>query len=136
MQPQAGQVWTAASSTSRRLVFLFAIAPDFVQIALLHSFPELATDKDLLLAPALTTLPYLLVVQTDLVSPLLASQLHTHLATLPASIVAACFPAADLRAFKRGLPLQGRSDARWDWKLEELASLHALARAALQRLLD
>ena len=138
MTPAVGSVCLATGKHApRRLVLVFATPElDFVQVALAHSFMEFATDQDLLLSPAATGLPYLLVVQTDLVSPLLTRQLSLPLATLPLSVAHACYPGASLATYARGLPLQGRSDARWNWKLSELEALHALGQRAMRRLLD
>jgi hypothetical protein len=137
VKPRTGQVFVANAPRChpRRLVLVFATSPSFAQVALTHSFPELATDHDLILPPTCTGLPYILVVQTDLVTPLLPSQLVARLAFLPSSVSNACLPGADLTPYARGLPLQGRQDARWAFKLEELACLHALGAKALLRLL-
>jgi hypothetical protein len=139
VQAAVGSVYIATGDASlRRLVFVFGICqPGIAQIALCHSFAELATDQDWILSPALTALPYCLVVQTDIVSPLLASHLHHHLASLPPVLARACYRGAHRAPYPRGLPLQSRyEDARWDYKLQELHDLHTLCAPALARLLD
>ena len=139
MEATVGSVYVATCNTSlRRLVFVFGVCePGIAQVALCHSFAELATDQDWILAPALTTLPYCLVVQTDIVSPLLTSQLHTYLAGLPPDLARACYQGAHRVQYPRGLPLQSfHEDARWDYKRQELRDLHTLCAPALSRLLD
>jgi hypothetical protein len=137
MQAAIGQVWSARSPNGpRALVFIFDLFEDCVEVALCHSFPELATDHDLILPPTACGLPYTLVVETDIVGPILESQLHACLGSLPTAIVPACWQGACTSPHLRGLPIQGRADARWGFKLTELERLHACCASAMRRLLD
>ena len=108
---------------------LLALAPTFTpgvgQAWLCHPYAELATDCDLLLPKAATGLAYDLWLESDITGPLLASALRRPLAHCP-------WP----RPTVRGLPLQGRTDPRWAWKLQELAVIHAYSASALVFLLD
>ena len=135
VEAAAGQVCLASAKGHRRLVLVYATSPRYVQVALAHSFQELATDKDIILPPHATGLPYILVVATDIVAPLLSKQILRCLAGGQDAPAAACWPGADLTGQLRGLPLQGRQDARWAFKLAELEVMHILGAQAFKKLL-
>lgn len=122
-------------------------ADEFVEVFLVHSAPELATDHDIVLPAALTSAPYDAVVQTDLRGVVWTFQLQkrvghlTELETIRAahknSELAGPAALGDrTTGIFRGFPLAGPIDRRWAFKESEGVAFRALTADCTEALLD
>jgi hypothetical protein len=120
--------------SGRLMLVLEAYTEDdpWVNACLIAPAAEVAGDRDVLLDPVETGLPFRALVETDTVGPLLMVQLGPSLGRVDADTL------EDLRAAvygewrpslaaKRGIPIMNRNEARWRVKEEELAAMHALS---------
>lgn len=112
---------------------------EYVELALAHSAPEMATDSDLVIAEGVGDLPHPLVVESDLRAVVWTMQLgasigavsEEHLRTLQAGA-----PLGPREPMDVGLPLQGPADPRWSFKQDEGDALRRLAADCTMVLLD
>ena len=123
---------------------------DFVEILLVHTAPELATDHDVILPADITSAPYATVAQTDLRAVVWTSQLGERIGHLADAELAAVKAIA--KAFVVGMPpegpvvqdsqlqsgtrLAGLRDGRWSFKKSEGTALRALSSDCTLALLD
>lgn len=110
-------------------------------VALLSNLADNATDLDVILPTDLTGLPFVLIAEADIVGTCWQWQLSGPLARVPGTIVGAIerLPGlSDLEALSlpRGMPLSGRTDARWGWKEDEVLELQSLTADCVRALLD
>ncbi len=135
-----GDVRRLQNLSNPRLVLVLAVdtGTQTAQFTLLHSFTEYATKGDVVVTPALSALPYDLVVQTDLRGVVSTKEISDLIAVLPERIVRACFavPAAfasDETAFS-GPAQPGILDALWDFKVAEGNTIRDLSSASFEML--
>ena len=135
-----GDVRRLQNLSNPRLVLVLAVdtGTQTAQYTLLHSYTEFATEADVIVTPALSALPYDLVVQTDLRGVISTKEINDLIAVLPERIVRACFavPAAfesDETAFS-GPAQPGLLDALWDFKIAEGNTIRDLSSAAFEML--
>ena len=138
--------------TDRRIGLVLRVdsANEFAEILLVHTAPELATDRDVIIPSNETSAPYDAVVQTDLRGVVWTTQLDKrvgHLAELALASVKAVdnssmagehpmISAAPMAELHTGIPLAGPLDRRWSFKESEGAALRALASDCTDALLD
>lgn len=142
VSPAPGQIRLVRSmepiGPAPRFVLILAVQekPGFVSALLLTNETELASDVDVVLSTVDTGLPFSLLAETDLSAPFWTAQLSPVTAVVSAELTLAITRAvqsdfAGLEEFRRGLPLRGKEDARWQWKEHELAEVQALASSCL-----
>ena len=95
-----------------------------MQVALIHTAPELATDYDAVVEPPLAGTPFTIVVQTDLRGCVHRSQITqkvSHLTEPTMQAVNAVTISGKIQhgSIWSGPPLHGMSDGRWDFKAAE-----------------
>jgi hypothetical protein len=118
----------------RRLVLVVQVDEDedAVDVVLLGHFREFATDRDLVLEPSQTGLPYVLVAYCDLRAPIWTIQLDEYKGSVAGDVLE-LLPkvfhgaAPDSAARSVGLPLQGEDDSRRGHKHREFLELHRIA---------
>jgi len=109
---------------------------DVCEVALVHWEPSLATENDLIIDTSETELGCALVVQTDLRTSTYTESLDEVLAMAPDDVVAALSDSQEMiDPDRRGLPLKGPLDARWDFKVSEVSRLHRLVQRFIHDLL-
>jgi hypothetical protein len=100
-----------------------------------HSYTEFATEHDVIVEPAVTDLPYSIIVETDLRAVISTAELGELVAIVPTGIVSACFEGPgsfiDDGSLFVGPPMLGPLDARWDFKVEEGEVIRELSSAAI-----
>lgn len=126
-------------------------APDeFADIMLVHSAPELATDRDAIVRAEVVSALYDIVVQTDLRAVVWTLQIGRCVARLDDQSLAAIKaiagggtgqegitqPAIADAGMLSGPPLAGPLDARWSFKESEGEVLRRLASDCTEALLD
>ena len=133
----AGDIRRVKNGTLERLALVLKVnsVTNTTQFTLVHSYVEFATEHDVIIEPAITQLPYSIVVETDLRAVVSTADLGGLVAVVPAQIVAACFDWPDrfideVSMFV-GLPILGPLDARWDFKVEEGEAIRELSSVAL-----
>ncbi|MDE0162415.1 MAG: hypothetical protein OXL98_11840 [Acidimicrobiaceae bacterium] len=123
---------------------------EFADVLLVHSAPELATDRDAIFAADIASTPYDVVVQTDLRAAVWTWQLGPRIGRLNeqsldalnllAQRVAALGPssmaAAEDAGVYCGTRLAGPLDGRWSFKKSEGEALRRLAADCTEALLD
>lgn len=115
-----------ASEARLGLVLNVDVELQFVEVALVHTYPELATSMDGVVPGALAATPFDVVVQTDLRgvvwTPVQVSQLVGRLSfeTLEAisDLIEANRPVSTA-GVRIGIPLAGPHDRRWSFKAAE-----------------
>lgn len=135
--------YEAAGDTRLALVLNVDKTLDFIEIALVHSSPELATSADGVVPGALAGTPYSVVIQTDLRGVVLTSVQASNLAgrlseeTMEevSDLVETGRPESE-RGIRLGIPLRERHDRRWSFKASEGQALRALTGLATQRLTE
>ena len=132
----AGDVRRVGNGTLERLALVLKVNLDSntTQFTLVHSFIDFATEHDLIVEPAVTQLPYSIIVETDLRAVVSTAELGALIAVVPSSVVGACFDGPsnfieDDSTFV-GPPMLGPLDARWDFKVEEGEVIRELSSAA------
>ena len=137
-----GDVRRLQNHSAGRLVLVLSVdtVTQTSQITLLHSYTEFATEADVIVTPALSGLPYDVIVETDLRGVVHTREIRDLIATLPDRIVHACFAvptafAADDTAF-RGPARAGQLDALWDFKIAEGNTIRDLSSAAFEMLTE
>ena len=132
------------------LVLRIDSANDFAEVVLVHTAPELATDRDVILPSDVTSAPYDAVAQTDLRGAVWILQLGRRIGHVPELALAAVkatdnraeagglplAPAARMAGLHTGIPLAGPLDRRWLFKESEGSALRALAADCTEALLD
>jgi len=119
-----GDIRAATSGHLRRLVCVLrdphvnADGEQSVVVALIHPYVEYATGADRIVDSSVSGLPYVLVVERDLVGVVFPDQLD------PSPL--AHLAHGTLRIAPRGPDLLGPFDARWQFKQRELEDLHEL----------
>lgn len=131
----------AHSQADQRLGLVLRVdtAGEFAEVLLVHTAPEMATDRDLILGPDEASAPYSTVVQADLRGAVWLSQLGERLgymAEVPLAVaeVASGAPGSPARQ-AHGIPLAGPLDQRWRFKASEGVALRALAADCTEALL-
>jgi hypothetical protein len=135
--PTRGDVYLAQEPWERRrrrhvLVVQVDEDEDSVDVILLGHYREFATDRDLVLEPSQTGLPFVLVAYCDLRAPIWTIQLEEYQG-LVAGDVLDLLPkvfhgaAPDSVARSVGLPLKGEDDPRRSHKHREFLELHRIA---------
>jgi hypothetical protein len=116
-----------------RLVLVLKVDEDSntCQFTLVHSYVEFATEFDIIVEPEVTQLRYSLVVETDLRGSVSTTKLGKRIATVPSSIVSACYEDSinlvETSEVFVGPPMLGPLDARWDFKVEEGNTIRLLS---------
>lgn len=135
-----------------RIGLILRVDPEneFVEVLLVHSAPELASDRDVILPAAVTSAPYDTVVQTDLRAAVWSLQLGKRIGHID-QLALAAVRAIDDRASSRklaatpthaiqelsgGTRLAGPLDPRWSFKESEGVALRRLAIDCTEALLD
>jgi len=132
------------------LVLRIDSANDFAEVLLVHTAPELATDRDVVLPSDVTSAPYDAVAQTDLRGAVWILQLGRRIGHVPELALAVAkaaanstnagglplAPAGRMAEPHTGIPLAGLLDRRWSFKESEGAALRALAADCTEALLD
>jgi hypothetical protein len=135
--PTRGDVYLAQEPwerARRRLVLVVQVDEDedAVDVVLLGHYREFATDRDLVLEPSQTGLPYVLVAYCDLRAPIWTIQLDEYKGSVAGDVLE-LLPkvfhgaAPDSAARSVGLPLQGEDDSRRGHKHREFLELHRIA---------
>lgn len=123
---------------------------EFAEVLLVHSAPEVATDRDVILPAAVTSAPYDMVAQTDLRAAVWSLQLGMRVGHLDQRSLAAVkairygatggeraeAPAPEVPDFGSGTRLAGPMDRRWSFKESEGAALRGLAADCTEAMLD
>jgi hypothetical protein len=112
---------------------------EYVEILLVHSAPELATDVDLVVRRPVDGVPHDVVIQTDLRAVVWTLQLGGAVASLEPQTLAqlgTVTTAAAAYTTWTGFPLQGPADGRWAFKEREGNMLRSLAADCTSALLD
>ena len=123
---------------------------EFADVLLVHSAPELATDRDAIVAADVASAPYDVVVQTDLRAVVWTLQLQRRVGHLDHQSLDAIKavasddtadesglrPAMEVADTHSGTRLAGPLDGRWPFKESEGAALRRLAADCTEALLD
>jgi hypothetical protein len=120
------------------LVLLVDSTSETSQITLVHSYPEFATEFDIIVDPVLSGVSYPIVVETDLRGVISTAELGEYLTTLPENLILACFEelsefVEDAESFI-GPSLLGPLDARWDFKVIEGETIREISAPAINSL--
>ena len=135
--PTRGDVYLAQEPwerARRRLVLVVQVDEDedAFDVVLLGHYREFATDRDLVLEPSQTGLPYVLVAYCDLRAPIWTIQLDEYKGSVAGDVLE-LLPkvfhgaAPDSAARSVGLPLQGEDDSRRGHKHRDFLELHRIA---------
>lgn len=132
-----------AGETRLGLVLNVDAKLQFIEVALAHTYPELATSMDGVVSGALAGTPFDVVVQTDLRgvvwTPVQVSQLVGKLSseTLEAisDLVESRRPASTA-GVRIGIPLSGPHDRRWSFKAAEGKALDLLTSDCTGEVID
>ena len=134
-----GDIRRVGNGTLERLALVLKVNSDSdtTQFTLVHSYVEFATEQDIIVEPAVTQLPYSIIVETDLRAAVSTAELGELIAVVPTRIVAACFEGLgnfikDESMFV-GPTMLGPLDARWDFKVEEGEVIRELSSAAIDK---
>lgn len=126
---------TEGPGPGARLVLVTAVhaAGGYVEVALVHPYPEMACGLDAVVDGDGAGVPYRVVVETDLLGVLWAHQLGAAVGRLRPAVmhelrrVIAERDAEDRPGVRCGLRLGGPVDPRWRFKYDEGEDLTALA---------
>lgn len=124
LRVRRGDIWKAeAEGAEPRFVYVAGDVDDHgvVQIYLISNEVDFGSTEDVLLTKADSGLPFALLIETDMEAPIWEHQLVQKIGAVP-------FPAHLKPSTPTFLPIKGRSDPRWEWKLDELKVLQALCR--------
>ena len=132
----AGDVRHLLIESVERLVLVLKVNSDThtAQVTLIHSYPEFATEYDVIAKPDITGLSYTAVIQTDIRGVIYEAELGELVTTVPKKLVNACF--LGLKHFSEdkfsfiGPALLGPLEARWDFKAAEGTTMRQLAMGA------
>lgn len=117
-------------------------AHDVIDIALVHSHPDLATDSDVIVPKAIAGTQFPVVIQSDLRSAVWKQQLGGLVGRIDAAGLAMVNDALDpvpqgpSSHLSVGLPLDGPSDGRWEFKHLEGEDLRRLTADCSRAVLD
>lgn len=107
------------------------------QVTLIHPYMEMATGEDLVVPGVSAGTGFDVVIDGDLRGVVWEYQLGRLLGRIPDTVLEAYFTHGDAGgAAWRGPRLQGRLDARWDFKRSELDDLQRLCGPCWATLLD
>ena len=128
----AGDIRRAESGGVERLVLVLKVnsARENAQVALIHSYPEYATDGDLIVDQKVSGVSYPIVVETGMRGIVWLTDLRRLVTGLPTEVVAACLgprlvtPA--IPGISVGTAYMGPLEARADFKGSERNSLAQL----------
>lgn len=116
------------------------IAPGAVAVVLLSPDIDLATDRDMMLDPADTGLPYALLAQSDVFGYVWAVQLDAWLADAPTAVAGAMMQSASEGVSDcitpAGSLVLSDDDPRWRFKEAELTRLTTLSAECTDQLLE
>jgi hypothetical protein len=142
---------SANQSSDPRIVLVRTVNEHegFAEVLLVHTATELATDRDVVITPETSRVPYSIVVQTDLRSCVLLSQIENrvgHLGNVIMGVVSGWGMSDSLTeeadelfeegAFYGGTRLAGPLDRRWEFKETEGIALRKLAEGCVETLLE
>lgn len=104
----------------------------YASVALLSDEIDMAGGTDVVLPPERTGVPYDLMVETDVVGPVRFEQLSqpvglVNQATIDGIVETELSGVPAVPHARRGLPLRGPEDPRWDFKLSEAEELAYLS---------
>lgn len=127
----------------QRLVLVLEIdeARGYAQVALTSPELDLAGDRDVRLDGRFDDLPYPLLVELDMLGPVLVVQLGARIGGVQPSMARTLREApltelAGINSELVGVPVIRRSDPRWEFKTAELSVLEQLSREAMAELID
>jgi len=105
---------------------------EYASVALLSDEIDMAGGTDVILPPERTGVPYDLMVETDVVGPVRFAQLSQPVgfvdqATIDGIVETELSGVPAVPHARRGLPLRGPDDPRWDFKLSEAEELAFLS---------
>ena len=142
----------AHQPADRRIGLVLRVDPsnEFADVLLVHSAPELATDRDAIVTADVASAPYDVVVQTDLRAVVWTLQLERRIGHLDHQSLDAVKavssddtpdesgprPAMKVAGTYSGTRLAGPLDGRWSFKESEGAALRHLAADCTEALLD
>ena len=114
---------------------------EFAEIMFVHPYAELATGTDLVVPAEYATVPYQVVMETDVRGVVWLTQVGPLVGVLGRTVLEAVGAVAlgeepESRVLVAGLPLRGRFDQRWDFKAAEGSALRILAAECIASLLD
>jgi predicted NBD/HSP70 family sugar kinase len=129
--------------SSARLILIVGVdsQTDSVLAMLTTNEIEMATDQDVVMPGSRLGLPFPVVFETDLIGSLWVSQLEPPIGVIPDETLEALLRlrhglhAPELLPHQ-GLPVDGTSDPRWRFKLEELRVIQALSAACTAYLVE
>ena len=123
-----------ADPASDRMVLVVRVESrrEFAEVMLVHPYPEIATDADLVVSPRRSTMPYWVVVETDTRAVVWLYQLDRLIGEVCAGTLEAVGDVAVGvspvgAGLSTGVGLRGRFDPRWEFKAQEGAAVRSLA---------
>jgi hypothetical protein len=138
---RAGDLYVVApmdGDGGRRVAVVLKVGIGWVEIGLVHTEPEMATDADVTVPGHRSPSGYPLVVQFDVHGPVFVCQLEKSIGRLDAgseSLPDASVAASALDCW-RGMPVRTRLDPRREHKVDELRSLQSLSGSCASQILD
>jgi hypothetical protein len=139
---KVGDIRMAVGDFDNRIrpVLVLTSADTKAYVCLLSNEIDMASDHDVLLPREETDLPFHLIAETDLCGPVFVSQIMELWGSVESDITNYLFMMSQRDWVKpiglaRGTPIHGPTDARWQWKTEELEVLQVLARECASDLL-
>jgi hypothetical protein len=139
--PQRGEIWVATDLDARRRspVLILAVNGPVLEVMLLSSETDMATDRDAVLDSSVTERQYALLALTDLTGPLWRFQLTQRIGaalSLQPSVLEAFVGGHLPNALSTGPPLVSRRDPRWQFRKAEAAHLRDLAADCARTIAD
>ncbi len=135
--PAVGEIWTAQPDRgAESIVLVTAVPGDYVEALLCGKECDWATETDAVLSPLSTGSSPHLLVHGDIAGSIMKRRLRRSIGRIDPQVAERIalrgrgldFNSTDLG---RGKPIDGESDARWSWKLEQHKRMRPLrARAA------
>lgn len=132
------------NETRPRLVFVRYCeegASNTASVALISSDIEMAGGTDVVLESEQTGLPYNVMVETDVIYPVFWNQLSQPFGSCEQEVIDGVIETEfagipKVPHARRGMPLKGPADPRWDFKLEEAQVIAQFGGKALGYLID
>lgn len=120
----------------RRVGVVLEVGLGWVEVALVHTEPDITTDEDVAVAPERSPTGYPLVVQFDISGPVFFCQLESYLGRLELQSARTPAEAASALNALPGVAIRSRDDQRRVRKLDELRSLQSLSRSCAGQIID